>query len=979
MAKAALVNYWRTQLNGSLTDIATSVTLAAQIPAADGVTAGDYLWVWCGAEIIRLTIPSPTSGLTFVAARGRDGTTATAHADETPVIVAYTRESLLQLRTDAEAVSQPLDATLTAWAGTSTAADKLGYWTGVDTAAVTTFTAAARTVLDDATVDDMLATLGGTAPVGTGAIVRKTYVDSLISGMSQHSACRMATTTALTVTYDNGSSGVGATLTNAGAMAAFSADGVTGSVGQRVLVKDQAATAQNGIYTITTVGSGAANWVLTRATDFDAAAANEVVDGAYVIIEEGTTLAGTLWILAANGEASYTIGTTALSFIELVVGAQTVTLTGDCTGSGAGTFATTVVKIQGITVHTTAPTDAQFLIYDNADSRYEAKSISGDATLAASGALTVTSFDGGTDLKSAAGYDVGSSANNVVIRDANAKVSLPTTYSTWTVDSYGATVTFNMNTSNKHQVTLAGNPTLAVSNVDTGQSFLLKLIQDVTGSRTVTWFSGITWRTAGGAAPTLSTTAGAADIIVFECTGAGAYDAFPDSSSAFQLSDATLTALAGANWAANSLAIGSGTDTVAQVTFAANTFPARASTGNLVAKTITDAALTVLDDTTVSAMVDTLGGAAATGTGGLVRRDQPEFTTHMHSPIVFGGTGSGGTLEITSTQHATKGKVFFGAAHTTAYDEVNGRFGFGNAAPQTAIEVSAASSPTLRISNASSTTSYSEIQDTGATQLIIRKVSDSGQCFLDFNPMCTDGSSAANVRFGRLTSTTGGISLTVFKGDASATPNANLNGNGNCYVCSNNSAFGVGTSAPTSLLHITGTRSYAAWGTSGAQFRSAASTITDTSTASSATVAAANFNSFGIPTLATTNTTITYSDSATVYIAGVPAAGANTPTLTRPWAIWVDAGACRFDGNLDFSQADATNFVFGTGTGTKLGTATSQKLGLWNATPIVQPTTGVAAATFVANSGTAVNDASTFDGYTLGQIVKALRNIGALA
>lgn len=65
--------------------------------------------------------------------------------------------------------------------------------------------------------------------------------------------------------------------------------------------------------------------------------------------------------------------------------------------------------------------------------------------------------------------------------------------------------------------------------------------------------------------------------------------------------------------------------------------------------------------------------------------------------------------------------------------------------------------------------------------------------------------------------------------------------------------------------------------------------------------------------------------------------------------------------------------------GTKLATSTSHKLGFWNATPIVQPTTAVAAATFVAGAGTAVNDASTFDGYTIKQVVKALRNEGLLA
>lgn len=71
-------------------------------------------------------------------------------------------------------------------------------------------------------------------------------------------------------------------------------------------------------------------------------------------------------------------------------------------------------------------------------------------------------------------------------------------------------------------------------------------------------------------------------------------------ASVFQPLDATLTALAGVNWAANSLPIGSGSDTVAQITFAANTFPARASTGNLVAKAITDQALTLLGTTSTT-------------------------------------------------------------------------------------------------------------------------------------------------------------------------------------------------------------------------------------------------------------------------------------------------------------------------------------------------------------------------------------------
>jgi len=75
----------------------------------------------------------------------------------------------------------------------------------------------------------------------------------------------------------------------------------------------------------------------------------------------------------------------------------------------------------------------------------------------------------------------------------------------------------------------------------------------------------------------------------------------------------------------------------------------------------------------------------------------------------------------------------------------------------------------------------------------------------------------------------------------------------------------------------------------------------------------------------------------------------------------------------------ALNLITDTSTGMKIGTATSQKLGFWNAAPIVQPTTGVAGATRTGGGGTTLTDTDTFDGYTVGQVVKALRNTGLLA
>lgn len=91
-------------------------------------------------------------------------------------------------------------------------------------------------------------------------------------------------------------------------------------------------------------------------------------------------------------------------------------------------------------------------------------------------------------------------------------------------DTDGTTITFDLSKGNKHTVVLGGNRTLALSNVVVGQKFLIKLIQDGTGTRTVTWFTTIKW--PGGSAPVLTTTINKADWFGFICTGSGTYDGF---------------------------------------------------------------------------------------------------------------------------------------------------------------------------------------------------------------------------------------------------------------------------------------------------------------------------------------------------------------------------------------------------------------------------------------------------------------------
>ena len=161
------------------------------------------------------------------------------------------------------------------------------------------------------------------APVGDTDIVNKLYADSIASGINFHAACNYATTADLgNVTYNNGSSGVGATLTKTSPFATLSIDGASPTVGQRILVKNESNGAYNGIYTVTSVGSGAAGWVLTRATDYDTSGigTNEIDQGDYVLVLSGTTNANTSWV--QQTALPITVGTTALVFTQF--GAATV-------------------------------------------------------------------------------------------------------------------------------------------------------------------------------------------------------------------------------------------------------------------------------------------------------------------------------------------------------------------------------------------------------------------------------------------------------------------------------------------------------------------------------------------------------------------------------------------------------------------------------------------------------------------------------
>jgi len=153
-------------------------------------------------------------------------------------------------------------------------------------------------------------------------LATKQYVDAAVSNVNYHEPVQVASTVAYTATYNNGSSGVGATLTNATTQAALVVDGVTMTAtdvsnGTRILIKNQASGAQNGVYVLTNQGSASTNWSMVRSTDMNTAGvgADTVSPGDTFYVIAGTSQATTNWVQTT--QLPITIGTTALVFVQV--------------------------------------------------------------------------------------------------------------------------------------------------------------------------------------------------------------------------------------------------------------------------------------------------------------------------------------------------------------------------------------------------------------------------------------------------------------------------------------------------------------------------------------------------------------------------------------------------------------------------------------------------------------------------------------
>lgn len=175
----------------------------------------------------------------------------------------------------------------------------------------------------------------------------KQYVDTIAAaGIHYHDPVRVEREGNLTATYNNGTAGVGATLTNSGTQAALVIDGVTLNSADRVLVYEQTDQTQNGIYTVTNTGSASTNWVLTRATDADSYGPSDpdsLGQGDAFFVQEGAAGAGETYVM--NTEGTITFGTTNITFAQfssaqIYSAGDGLTLTGVTFAAGAGTGVT---------------------------------------------------------------------------------------------------------------------------------------------------------------------------------------------------------------------------------------------------------------------------------------------------------------------------------------------------------------------------------------------------------------------------------------------------------------------------------------------------------------------------------------------------------------------------------------------------------------------------------------------------------------
>jgi hypothetical protein len=301
-------------------------------------------------------------------------------------------------------------------------------------------------------------------PVNASDAATKQYVDDIAQGLHTHDSCNAATTGTLasisggTVTYNNGTSGVGATLTTTGSYTTI--DGVTLADGMRILVKNEVSTANNGIYVRTSAT------VLTRADDFDTP--TEMAGGDFTFVTAGTVYDNTGWVMT---DPVTTVGTSPVVWVQFS-GAGTYTAGTGLTLTGS-VFSVNVAQSQITSVGTlTSLSVSGNITAGNVSATTFTGALSGAATSATT-AGTANSVAGANvtgTVANATFATTAGSANSV----AGANVTGTVANATFATSAGSATTAGTVTTAAQPNITSVGTLTsLSVSGNVTGANVIV--------------------------------------------------------------------------------------------------------------------------------------------------------------------------------------------------------------------------------------------------------------------------------------------------------------------------------------------------------------------------------------------------------------------------------------------------------------------------------------------------------------------------
>jgi hypothetical protein len=306
-----------TSAAASATAAATSATSASNtLTSITGLT---------GAGIVRDMGSITDADTTTTSYINISTLTSQAQTSATSAATSASSAATSQTAAATSATSAAASATAAATSATSAAASATAAATSAASAAVA---ATSAVQLSGGTMTGFL-TLSAD-PTSNLHAVTKQYADAITAAINFHAPVARASTANLTGTYNNGTSGVGATFTLT-ATGRLALDGGNVSTNDRVLLKNQTTDLQNGIYIVTNQGSGGVSAVLTRTTDYDNNV--EVSNGDIVFCTAGTQNAGVTFVNTSTNPV--TIGTSSITF-SVYTSASLPTQTGN-----AGKYLTT--------------------------------------------------------------------------------------------------------------------------------------------------------------------------------------------------------------------------------------------------------------------------------------------------------------------------------------------------------------------------------------------------------------------------------------------------------------------------------------------------------------------------------------------------------------------------------------------------------------------------------------------------------------